>query len=105
MNRNEVTMLINAGFNRPSMYKHSVWNKVTLIMEFLTNQNLLIRMDGEIKYGTSDGHVPTEGDIQKWTDAYLSSPFYSHLDELKQLSKQLHLPLTSGELLRQYMNI
>lgn len=105
MNKNEVTMLISAGFNRPSMYKRSVWNKVTLIMEFLTNQNLLIRMDGEIKYGTSDGHVPTESDIQKWADAYLNSPFYSHLDELKQLSKQLHLPLTSGELLRQYMNI
>lgn len=105
MKKNEIVLLIRCGFNKPSMYKRSVWNKITLIMEFLVNRNKIVRVDGEIKYGTSDGHVPTENDIQNLADEYLASPFYSHLDELKQLSKQLRLPLTSGELLKAYMNI
>lgn len=105
MKKNEIILLIECGFTRPSMYKRSVWNKITLIMEFLVNKNMLVRLDGEIKYGTSDGHVPTEDDIRLWADAYLESPFIHHLDELKQLSKQLRLPLTSGELLKAYINI
>lgn len=105
MKKSEVALLIECGFTRPSMYKRSVWNKITLIMEFLVNKNVLVRVDGEVKYGTSDGHVPTEDDIKSWADAYLESPFIQHLDELKQLSKQLHLPLTSGELLKAYVNI
>lgn len=105
MKKNEIVLLIECGFTRPSMYKRSVWNKITLIMEFLVNKNMIVRLDGEIKYGTSDGHVPTLNDIQNLADEYLTSPFYSHLDELKQLSKQLRLPLTSGELLKAYLNI
>lgn len=105
MKKNEIELLIECGFTRPSMYKRSVWNKITLIMEFLVNKNMLVHVDGEVKYGTSDGHVPTEEDIKSWADAYLESPFIHHLDELKQLSKQLRLPLTSGELLKAYISI
>lgn len=105
MKKSEVMLLIECGFTKPSMYKRSVWNKITLIMEFLVNKNMLVRVDGEVKYGTSDGHVPTEENIKNWASIYLESPFIHHLDELKQLSKQLRLPLTSGELLKAYINI
>ena len=105
MKKSEVMLLIECGFTKPSMYKRSVWNKITLIMEFLVNKNMLVRVDGEVKYGTSDGHVPTEENIRNWANIYLESPFIHHLDELKQLSKQLRLPLTSGELLKAYINI
>lgn len=105
MKKSEVMLLIECGFTKPSMYKRSVWNKITLIMEFLVNKNMLVRVDGEVKYGTSDGHVPTEENIKNWANVYLESPFIHHLDELKQLSKQLRLPLTSGELLKAYINI
>lgn len=105
MKKSEVMLLIECGFTKPSMYKRSVWNKITLIMEFLVNKNMLVRVDGEVKYGTSDGHVPTKENIRNWANVYLESPFIHHLDELKQLSKQLRLPLTSGELLKAYINI
>lgn len=105
MNKNEVASLIECGFTRPSMYKRSVWNKVTLIMEFLVNQNMVVHVDGEVKYGTHDGQAPNKDTIRSWADAYLKSPLSNHLEELKQLSKQLHLPLTSGELLKAYINI
>lgn len=105
MKKNEIELLIECGFTRPSMYKRSVWNKITLIMEFLVHKNMIVHVDGEVKYDTSDGHIPTEEDIKNWADAYLESPFIHHLDELKRLSKQLHLPLTSGELLKAYINI
>ena len=105
MKKNEIVLLIECGFTKPSMYKRSVWNKVTLIMEFLVNKNMIAHVDGEVKYSTFDGHAPTGEDIKSWADAYLESPFIHHLDELKQLSKQLHLPLTSGELLKAYINI
>lgn len=105
MKKNEIVLLIECGFTRPSMYKRGVWNKITLIMEFLVNKNMIVHVDGEVKYGTSDGHVPTEDDIKSWADAYLRSPFIHHLDELRQLSKKLRLPLTSSELLKAYINI
>lgn len=105
MKKNEIVLLIECGFTRPSMYKRGVWNKITLIMEFLVNKNMIVHVDGEVKYGTSDGHVPTEEDIKSWADAYLRSPFIHHLDELRQLSKKLRLPLTSSELLKAYINI
>lgn len=105
MKRIDIAMLIACGLRPSSMFKRSVWNKVKLIMDYLVNTGKLEKRSGEIKYGSIDGHAILEDEMLALADFYMASPFCTHLEELKQLSKKLRLPLTSGELLQAYMNI
>lgn len=105
MKRIDIATLIDCGLKPSSMFKRSVWNKVELVMNYLVNTGKLEKRSGEIKYGSIDGHVILEDEMMSLADFYMRSPFCSHLEELKQLSKELHLPLTSGKLLQIYMNI
>lgn len=75
MNTSEITELIKVGFDKPRLYKRSVWNKAVKVMEFLADNT-----NGEItrthsnlgleKYTTKN---MTDSKIHSWAVTYQKS--------------------------------
>ena len=102
MERKELQNTVRMGLIVPANYfKRSAWGKIERVMEYLVKQGLIVRKDGDIKYAKKSHDIS----IETLVDAYLSSPFISHIDEMKKLSADLHLPLNSGTLLKAFNNL
>lgn len=104
MKLQEVKQLIRIGFENPAYFKRSTWCKVTRVMDYLCNKGFIKRNDGSVKYKTFYGAIPIESDVQKWAEIYMRSPFVDHLETLKSISKDMHLPLNDGRVLERFMN-
>ena len=98
MNRKDLITFIRLGFEPSHFFKRSVWTKVERIMEYLVNAGLVEKQSAPVKYRST--HT-----VDELVDAYLKSPFSSHLEEMEALSKELHLPLCSKELLNNFLNL
>lgn len=98
MNRKDLITFIRIGFEPSHFFKRSVWTKVERIMEYLVNVGLVEKQSTPVKYRST--HT-----VDELADAYLKSPLSSHLEEMKDLSKKLNLPLCSKELLNNFLNL
>ena len=105
MKQNEIKCLISLGFSPASYFKRSSWMNIQRVMEYLSNRGFIKRTNGEIKYSTLNGKMPTLEELEKWSKEYLMSPVSEHLDEMKELSRELGLPVNSGKLLQKYMDV
>lgn len=103
MNIESIKTLIRLGFEPAHYFKRSAWVKVERVMEFLVNRGEVVKVNGLVKYAPCKG-THDEQDIARWAKMFMKSPFTEHIEGMKQLSKELNLPLNSGELLKAYMN-
>ena len=104
MKRTDIETLVRLGFEPARYFKRSAWTKVELVMEFLANKGLVVKTEGDVKYGMPHGRRYDDTDLGVLVEAYMKSPFTEHMDELRRLSRDTGLPLKSSELLRTYMN-
>lgn len=104
MDIENVKTLIRLGFEPARYFKRSAWVKVERVMEFLVNKGFVIKLHGQVKYGSHNGGY-TEDDLNLWAKAFMESPLSEHIDAMKELSKQTGLPLNSKELLNEYMKL
>ena len=104
MKLQEVKQLIRIGFENPTFFKRSTWCKVTRVMDYLCNKGFIEKNNGSVKYKTFYGGTPLEEDITRWANSYMKSPFVGHLETLKSISKDMHLPLNDGRVLERFMN-
>lgn len=105
MKQNEIKCLISLGFSPASYFKRSSWMNIQRVMEYLSNRGFIKRTQGEIKYSTLDGKMPTLDELDHWATEYRMSPVVARIEEMKKLSRELSLPLNSGKLLQKYMDI
>lgn len=103
MNIENIKTLIRLGFEPARYFKRSAWVKVERVMEFLVNRGEVARLNGEIKYIPVD-KVASEEEIERWARMFITSPLGEHIEGMRKLSKELGLPLNSGELLQAYMD-
>ena len=102
MKKQELENTIRMGLIVPASYfKRGAWNKIERVMEYLVKQGLVVRKEGDIKYGKKYHDIP----VTAMAETYLGSPFMEHLDEYKRLGAELHLPLNSGTLLKAFNNL
>lgn len=104
MKTENITTLIRLGFEPARYFKRSAWVKVERVMEFLANKGEVLKLNGEVKYGTRNGGY-NEEDLKRWSDMYLHSPLSEHMEEMKALSREMNLPLNSRELLSAFVNL
>lgn len=104
MKLQEVKQLIRIGFENPTFFKRSTWVKTTRIMDYLCNKGFIERNNGSVKYKPLYGGTPLEEDITRWANAYMKSPFVDHLETLKGISEDMHLPLNDGRVLERFMS-
>lgn len=104
MKKEEVITLIRLGFEPARYFKRSAWTKVERVMEFLVNKGFVVKLHGDVKYGSHNGGY-TENDLNIWAKAFIESPLSEHIGKMKELSKQMGLPLNSKELLNEYMKL
>ena len=88
MKLQEVKQLIRIGFENPTFFKRSTWVKTTRIMDYLCSKGFIERNNGSVKYKTFYG----------------GTPFVEHLETLKSISADMHLPLNDGRVLERFMN-
>ena len=102
MKKEELQNTICMGLIVPARYfKRSAWINVERVMEYLVKQGLIVRKQGDIKYAKKYHEISME----RLVDAYYHSPFMEHMDEVRKLSADLHLPLNSGALLKAFNNV
>ena len=102
MKRKELENTIRMGLIVPASYfKRSAWINVERVMEYLVKAGLVVRKQGDIKYAKRSHDIS----LDRLTDAYYNSPFVDHVDEMRKLSADLHLPLNSGALLKAFNNV
>lgn len=102
MKKEELQNTIRMGLIVPASYfKRSAWINIERVMEYLVKQGLVVRKQGDIKYAKKYHEIPME----RLVDAYYHSPFMEHMDEVRKLSADLHLPLNSGALLKAFNNV
>ena len=98
----EVKNTVRMGLIVPASYfKRSAWVNVERTMEYLVKKGLVVRKQGDIKYAKKSHDIT----LDMLVDAYYHSPFVEHIDELRKLSADLHLPLNSGALLKVFNNV
>lgn len=103
--KKQVITLIRLGFEPARYFKRSAWVKVERVMDYLVNVGEIVKLDGEVKYGTYNREKYSESDLNRWANVYMNSPFSDHIEAMRKLSKELGLPLNSKELLNHYMNL
>ena len=102
MKREELQNTVRMGLIVPASYfKRSAWINVERVMEYLVKQGLVVRKQGDIKYAKRSHDIT----LERLVDAYHHSPFMEHMDEVRKLSADLHLPLNSGALLKAFNNV
>lgn len=102
MKREELQNTVRMGLIVPASYfKRSAWINVERVMEYLVKQGLVVRKKGDIKYAKRSHDIT----LKRLVEAYYHSPFMEHMDEVRKLSADLHLPLNSGALLKAFNNV
>lgn len=102
MNRNEIMQLIWCGFAPSSYYKRSVWLRIERIMEYLANKGYILRVTNQPYKYAYDSKLDRKT-IEGWADEYMRSPFVEHLEEMKALSYEMHLPMNDIRVLREFL--
>lgn len=102
MKREELQNTIRMGLIVPTSYfKRSAWVKVERVMEYLVKKGLVVRREGDIRYAKKSHDIS----LERLTDAYYESPFIEHMEEIRRMSADLHLPVNSGALLKAFNDI
>lgn len=102
MKKEEVKNTVRMGLIVPAKdFKRSAWVNVERVMEYLIKKGLVVRKQGDIKYAKKSHEIS----LDTLAEAYLHSPFMEHIDEIRKLSTDLHLPLNSGALLKAFNNV
>ena len=105
MTQKEIIQIINAGFTPANFFKRGAWTKIERVMNYLANVGLIIRTpNSEVKFATIDGCSLTEDEINVMANRYMHSPFTEHFNEYAQLSAETGLPMSSGKLLKIFMD-
>lgn len=112
MKTQEIIESIKIGFDKPRLYKRSVWNKVVKVMEFLSDNT-----NGEVmrtnlglgleKYRT--GVVINDEQLAIWALAYkrsLGLPILVEeaFPELERIARELGVKVNNGVVLTEYFN-
>lgn len=110
MKKREIITLIKIGFDRPKYYKRSTWNKAVKVMNYLVENT-----NGEVQkihtgFGLAKYNTKvkiTKEKINEWANQYkrsLDIPVVAAIPELKEIAKNMNLPVNDGRVLREYFN-
>lgn len=112
MNTQEIIEAIKIGFDKPKLYKRSVWNKTVKVMEFLVDNTSgeIIRTNlgsGLEKY-KSEVEINDE-QLAIWALAYkrnLGLPILLEeaAPELERIARELGVKVNNGNVLVEYFN-
>ena len=112
MNTQEIIEAIKIGFDKPKLYKRSVWNKAVKVMEFLSDNTNgeIVRTNlglGLEKY-KSEVEI-TDEQLAIWALAYKRSLGFPILleeavPELERLVRELGGKVNNGNVLVEYFN-
>lgn len=112
MNTQEIIEAIKIGFDKPKLYKRSVWNKTVKVMEFLSDNTNgeIVRTNlgsGLEKY-RSDVEVNDE-QLVIWALTYrrsLGLPILLEeaVPELERIARELGVKVNNGVVLTEYFN-
>ena len=105
MNTKNIAMLIRLGFTPSSLLKRSTWNKVQRVMNWLVEKNLVITTIGEVKYNLPNGTPITDKVVEKLTKAYMSSPIWEHMNELKAIATENGIKINNGKVITKFCNL
>ncbi len=109
MNIQEVIDIIKIGFDKPKLYKRSVWNKAVKVMEFLTeNTKQIVRTNsgsGLEKYKSSV--AVTDEQLAIWALQYkrfIGAPILLSevFPELRRIARELNVAPNGREVLTEY---
>lgn len=107
----EIVEAIKVGFDKPRLYKRSVWNKSVKIMEYLADHTTeVIRTHmgaGLEKYKSLV--APTEEKVYLWALAYKRSTkepllFEECVPELHVIARELGVKVNNAVVLTEYFN-
>lgn len=105
MNTKNIAMLIRLGFTPSSLLKRSTWNKVQRVMNWLVEKNLVITTIGEVKYSLPNGTPVTDRVVEKLTKAYMGSPIWEHMNELKAIATENGIKINNGKVITKFCNL
>ena len=108
----EVIEAIKIGFDKPKLYKRSVWNKTVKVMEFLVDNTNgeIVRTNlgsGLEKYRSEV--LPTDEQLAIWALAYKRSLGFPILveeavPELERIARELGVKVNNGIVVTEYFN-
>lgn len=112
MELNEIMDAIKIGFDKPRLYKRSVWNKAVKVMEFLSDHT-----NGEIvRTGAGNGFEKYASKVEVndeqlsiWAAKYKRSLGFpirisEAMPELNRIARNLGVKVNNGKVLIEYAN-
>ena len=112
MNTQEIIEAIKIGFDKPKLYKRSVWNKTLKVMEFLSDNT-----DGEIvrtNLGAGLEKYKSEVEVNDeqlaiWALAYkrslgLPTLVSEAVPELERIARELGVKTNNWDVMEEYFN-